>query len=103
MIVRERDAKHGSGKHHHDYALQFDGFFRIHNIRLGSSSRIAVWKAASRRPFAQAPAIKPIYQRLPAKERFPPLPLPGRGRASPTTNVRSLSAWPLSALIAALA
>ena len=32
MIVRERDAKHGPGKHHRDGALQFDGFFRIHLV-----------------------------------------------------------------------
>jgi hypothetical protein len=32
MIVRQRDAKHGSGKHRHDGAFQFDGFFRIHSL-----------------------------------------------------------------------
>ena len=32
MIVRERDAKHGSGQHRHDGALQLDGFFRIHTL-----------------------------------------------------------------------
>ncbi len=32
MLVRERDAKHRPGKHHHDGALQFDGFFRIHLV-----------------------------------------------------------------------
>ena len=32
MIVRERDAKHGSGQHRHDSALQLDGFFRIHTV-----------------------------------------------------------------------
>jgi len=30
MIVRESDAKHGSGEHRHNRALHFDGFFRIH-------------------------------------------------------------------------
>ena len=35
MIVRKCDAEHGSGQHHHDGALQYDGFFRIHDIRLG--------------------------------------------------------------------
>ena len=50
MIVRERDAKHGPGQDHHDGALQFDRLFRIHNIRPGSSSRIAVWKAAKPAP-----------------------------------------------------
>jgi hypothetical protein len=30
-IVRERDAKHGSGQHHHDGALQLDRFLRIHD------------------------------------------------------------------------
>ena len=34
MLVRKRDAKHGSGKHHRDGALQFDGFFRIHSVAL---------------------------------------------------------------------
>jgi hypothetical protein len=34
MVVRKRDAEHGSGQHHHDYALQFDGFFRIHDCSL---------------------------------------------------------------------
>jgi hypothetical protein len=37
MIVRERDAKHGSGEHRHDGALQFDGFFRIHSDVAGVS------------------------------------------------------------------
>jgi hypothetical protein len=32
MIVRQRNAKHGSGEHRHDDALQFDGFFRIHAV-----------------------------------------------------------------------
>jgi hypothetical protein len=32
MIVRERDAKHRSWKHHHDGALQFDGLLRIHTV-----------------------------------------------------------------------
>src|SRR5438045_2960117 len=30
MIVREGNAKHGSGKHRHDGALQLNGFFRVH-------------------------------------------------------------------------
>ena len=30
MIVRKRDAKHGSGKHRHNGAFQLNGFFRIH-------------------------------------------------------------------------
>jgi hypothetical protein len=30
-IVRERDAKHGSGQHHRDGALQLDRFLRIHH------------------------------------------------------------------------
>ena len=30
VIVRKCDAKHGPWKHHHDGALQLDGFFRIH-------------------------------------------------------------------------
>jgi hypothetical protein len=33
VIVRKRDAKHGSWKYHGDDALQFDGFFRIHGVR----------------------------------------------------------------------
>jgi hypothetical protein len=37
MIVRQRDAKHGSGKHRHDGALQFNGFFRIHQFISGSN------------------------------------------------------------------
>jgi hypothetical protein len=37
MIVRQRDAKHGSGQHRHDSALQLDGFFRIHTIAAGVS------------------------------------------------------------------
>jgi hypothetical protein len=37
MIVRECDAKHGSGEHRHDGALQFDGFFRIHSDVVGVS------------------------------------------------------------------
>ena len=32
MIVRERDTKHGPGQHRHNGALQFDGFFGIHNF-----------------------------------------------------------------------
>jgi hypothetical protein len=35
MIVRERDAKHGSREHRHDGALQFDGLFRIHSAVAG--------------------------------------------------------------------
>lgn len=31
MVVRKRDAKHGSRKHRRNGALQFDGFFRIHD------------------------------------------------------------------------
>jgi hypothetical protein len=42
MIVRERDAKHGSGKHHHDGALQFDGSFGIHDVDL--------WRCEQRGP-----------------------------------------------------
>jgi hypothetical protein len=30
-IVRQRDAKHGSGQHHHDGALQLNRFLRIHD------------------------------------------------------------------------
>jgi hypothetical protein len=32
MIVRKRDAKHGSGQHRHNSALQLNGFFRIHSV-----------------------------------------------------------------------
>jgi hypothetical protein len=32
MIVRKRDAKHGSGEHRHNGALQFNSFFRIHQL-----------------------------------------------------------------------
>jgi hypothetical protein len=31
-IVRERDAKHGSGQHHHDGTLQLDCFLRIQHV-----------------------------------------------------------------------
>jgi hypothetical protein len=30
-LVRERDAEHGPGQDHRDGALQFNGFFRIHD------------------------------------------------------------------------
>jgi hypothetical protein len=40
MIVRECDAKHGSGEDRHDSALQLDGFFRIHTVVAGVSSRV---------------------------------------------------------------
>jgi hypothetical protein len=35
MIVRERDAEHGSWKHHRDGALQLDCFLRIHDAYVG--------------------------------------------------------------------
>jgi len=44
MIVRERDAKHGSGEHRHDGALQLDGFFRIHDFDLGNVANSAAPK-----------------------------------------------------------
>jgi hypothetical protein len=31
MIVRQRDTKHSPREHRHDDALQFDGFFGIHD------------------------------------------------------------------------
>jgi len=34
MVVRKRDAKHGPGKHRHDGAFHFNGFFGIHNSDL---------------------------------------------------------------------
>jgi hypothetical protein len=33
-LVRERDAKHGSGQYHHDGALQLDRFLRIHDAHV---------------------------------------------------------------------
>ena len=50
MLIRKRDAEHGSGQHHLNGTLQFDGFFRIHEIRLGSPLQIAVWKAVKPAP-----------------------------------------------------
>lgn len=32
MIVRQRDTKHSPGQHRHNGALQFDGFFGIHDV-----------------------------------------------------------------------
>src|SRR4029453_4943643 len=65
--------------------------------------RLAGSNAGAR--FHKRRQLNRIYQRLPAKERFP---LEGRGRcsrgrASLTASARPLSSWPLSALIAALA
>src|SRR5262249_46357232 len=37
MIVSERDAKHRSGKHRHDDALQFNRLIRIHAWSLGTA------------------------------------------------------------------
>jgi len=34
MVIRKRDAKHGSGKHCHDGALHCNGFFRIYHVHL---------------------------------------------------------------------
>jgi hypothetical protein len=39
MIVRERNAKHGSRKHAHNGALQFDCFFGAHDVILAESRR----------------------------------------------------------------
>ena len=67
MIVRERDAKHGSGEHRHDRALQFDGFFRIH-------SAVAVSRVSKVGPENFQGRSKPLYRRKPANWRFPPPP-----------------------------
>jgi hypothetical protein len=32
MIVRKRDTKYSPGQHRHNGALQFDGFFGIHEV-----------------------------------------------------------------------
>jgi hypothetical protein len=64
MIVRERDAKHGPGQDHHDGALQFDGFFRIHDAYFSRVRAIG----------SQSPSDLWLYQRLPANERFLSLP-----------------------------
>ncbi len=59
MIVRERDAKHGSGKHRHDRAFQFDGFFRIHDIDLRDVANSAAPKFSgpAAQSFLDLPAI----------------------------------------------
>jgi hypothetical protein len=44
MLVRERDTKHGPGKHRHDGALEFDGLFRIHDFDLGNVATSAAPK-----------------------------------------------------------
>ena len=59
MIVRERDAKHGSGQHRHDGTLQLDGFFRIHKF-ISSASNVGPEKFSG-------PTSKPLYRRKPAK------------------------------------
>jgi hypothetical protein len=69
MIVRECDAKHGSGEHRHDGPLQFDGFFRIHSVVAGVSRVSNVGPEN-----LSGPTSKPLYRRKPAKLRFPPPP-----------------------------
>jgi hypothetical protein len=69
MIVRQRDAKHGSGEHRHNGTLQFNGFFRIHSVAAGVSPASNVGPEK----FSE-PTFKLIYRRLPANERFPPPP-----------------------------
>ncbi len=51
MIVRERDTKHSPGQHGHDGALQFDGFFGIHDVVGGFG---AAGDAVSLQCFAKA-------------------------------------------------
>ena len=62
MIVRERDAKHGSGEHRHDSAFQLDGFFRIHSVLRCVSPA----KNVGPENFS-GPTSKPLYRRKPAK------------------------------------
>jgi len=62
MIVRERDAKHGSGQHRHDSALQLDGFFRIHAVATGVSCISNVGPENF-----SGPTSKLLYRRKPAK------------------------------------
>jgi hypothetical protein len=56
-LVRERDAKHGPRQHHHDGALQFDGFFRIHDIYFARVGALRRPDAAVRRPYHNHPAL----------------------------------------------
>jgi hypothetical protein len=62
MIVRECDAKHGSGEHRHDGALQLDGFFRIHSVVRCVSPPSNVGPENF-----SGPTSKPLYRRKPAK------------------------------------
>ncbi len=69
-LVRKRDAKHGPGKHRHDGALHFDGFFRIHDGIFSSrlrTARLTNSEAALRNQFRS-------YRRKPEKFRRPPPP-----------------------------
>jgi len=68
MVIRERDAKHRSGEHRLDGALNFNCLFRIHHVDLGDVANSAAPKAYGatlRNQFR-------IYRPLPAKERLPP-------------------------------
>jgi len=70
MVIRQRDAKHRSGKHRLDRALNFNGLFRIHDVVF---VRLHAWQGSKGRPFCTSADNQfLIYQRLPAKERFPP-------------------------------
>jgi len=73
MVVRQGDAKHGSGQDHHDGALQFDGFFRIHDAYLGRVGALRRPDAAARRPYYNCSALPTI----------------ARKRALPTTAMRT--------------
>src|SRR5437660_4145334 len=60
MIVRERDAKHGSRQHRHDSALQLDGFFRIHTV----AADVSFISNVGPENFS-GPTSKPLYRRKP--------------------------------------
>ena len=62
MIVRERNAKHGSGEHRHDGSLQLNGFFRIHSV-----VRCASFASNVGPENFSGPTFKPLYRRKPAK------------------------------------
>ena len=53
MIVRKRNAKHGTREHRCDHPLQLDRFFRIHYFNFGDATDSACPKRFSGAPAAQ--------------------------------------------------
>jgi hypothetical protein len=71
VIVRERDAEHGSRKHRRDGAFQFDDFFRIHDVNLATLKNHGMAGGQAGARVEQAPAVKSNLPALAGKRALP--------------------------------